>query len=208
MAKRQGLPREKFHPPGTPDQELSDEELWEQALEGVRPISRAGRRFEPARKEAPDDTLWPGDIFQESMAELRRIETWDRPEYVEGGPQQWNQRLLKKLRRGQFSIQEDLDLHGFTQDEARRELDAFLREASRLGHSCVRIIHGKGRNSPGNEAVLRKKVPQWLSHRRNRPYVAAFASARQRDGGSGAIYVLLRRGMKQLKEGRRAREGA
>lgn len=203
MAKR--ISDEKVDPP-EPEitEELSDDELWRRALQDVRPIARRRRPLRPPRRGVPTgEMIRPGDIFRESVETLREIETWDRPDYVEGGSGQWNRRLLKKLRRGEFSVQESLDLHGFTQKEARRELDLFLRESAKLGYSCVRIVHGKGRNSPGRESVLKQKVPTWLMHRRNRPYVAAFTSARLGDGGSGALYVLLKDGLRRLKRGRR-----
>ncbi len=206
MGKNQGLPREKFEPPARDDHaDLSGEELWRRELEGVRPLRR-GRRRSPRLSPRPpgdDETVLPTDLFRESMDALRYVETWERPDYVQGGSLEGNRRLLRKLRRGEFAVQEDLDLHGFTEAEARRELDLFLREASRLGYSCVRVIHGKGRNSPGREPVLRRKVPEWLSHHRNQPYVAAFASAHRKDGGSGALYVLLRRGLDRVRTRRR-----
>ena len=80
-----------------------------------------------------------------------------------------------------------------TQTEARQELALFLRESVQNGFSCVRIIHGKGKNSPNQKAVLREKLPIWLAHRRNADKVLAFTSAQPRDGGAGATYVLLRK---------------
>lgn len=97
--------------------------------------------------------------------------------------------VVRKLRRGVWSIQAQLDLHGLRRDEAREQLGAFLREADQLGLRCVRVIHGKGNGSPGREPVLKAKVKSWLVQKSE---VIAFAQARAADGGHGALLVLLR----------------
>ena len=98
--------------------------------------------------------------------------------------------MLRKLRRGQFQIGPALDLHGMTVATAREALTRFLHAARREGRSCVRIIHGKGNGSRHRGPVLKLKINHWL---RQRDEVLAFCSARPVDGGTGAIYVLLRR---------------
>lgn len=96
--------------------------------------------------------------------------------------------VVRKLRRGHWSIQAQIDLHGLRRDEAREQLAGFLRAAV-LGHlRCVRIVHGKGNGSPGREPVLKGKVRGWLVQRSE---VIAFVQARASDGGSGALVVLL-----------------
>jgi DNA-nicking Smr family endonuclease len=97
--------------------------------------------------------------------------------------------VVRKLRRGVWSIQAQLDLHGMRRDEARERLGAFLRDADRHGLRCVRVIHGKGNGSPGREPVLKSKVKGWLVQKSE---VIAFAQARAADGGHGALLVLLR----------------
>ena len=97
--------------------------------------------------------------------------------------------VVRKLRRGVWSIQAQLDLHGLRRDEAREQLGGFLREAARQGWRCVRVIHGKGNGSPGREPVLKSKVKTWLVQKRE---VIAFTQARAADGGHGALLVLLR----------------
>jgi DNA-nicking Smr family endonuclease len=98
--------------------------------------------------------------------------------------------VLRRLRRGHYACREELDLHGLTQAEARSALTRFLAEALAHGHRCVRIIHGKGRGSGGRGPVLKSAVNGWL---RRHDVVRAFASAPRRDGGTGAVYVLLAR---------------
>ena len=97
--------------------------------------------------------------------------------------------VLRKLRRGQFPVQDELDLHGMTVREAGVRLSDFLLHARGLRLSCVRIIHGKGLSSPDKSPVLKPQVARWL---RSHDGVLAVAPARIEDGGSGALYVLLR----------------
>ena len=98
--------------------------------------------------------------------------------------------LIRKLRRGQFTVQAELDLHGLTVDEARLALAEFLVDIRAAGVRCVRIIHGKGYGSRHKLPVLKNKLNGWLQQRDE---VLAFCSARQVDGGTGAVYVLLKR---------------
>ncbi len=97
--------------------------------------------------------------------------------------------VVRKLRRGVWAIQAQLDLHGLRRDEAREQLAGFLREAVRHGLRCVRVVHGKGHGSPGREPVLKSKVKTWLVQKSE---VIAFAHARAADGGNGALLVLLK----------------
>ena len=116
------------------------------------------------------------------------LETGEELVYARPGIQHG---VLRRLRRGQFSVDQDLDLHGLTVAMARETLSEFLQDARRARSTCVRIIHGKGRGSRHGQPVLKKKVNVWL---RQRDEVLAFCSARPIDGGTGAVYVLLRRG--------------
>lgn len=93
-----------------------------------------------------------------------------------------------RLRRGQWALQGELDLHGLTREAAREKLVAFLREAHRRGQRCVRVVHGKGNGSPGRQPVLKEKVQRWLAQRSE---VIAFAQASGPQGGAGALLVLL-----------------
>jgi len=97
--------------------------------------------------------------------------------------------VVRKLRRGVWAIQAQLDLHGLRRDAAREQLGVFLREADQRGLRCVRVIHGKGNGSPGREPVLKSKVKSWLAQKAE---VIAFTQARASDGGHGALMVLLR----------------
>lgn len=99
------------------------------------------------------------------------------------------QDVVRKLRRGHWIIQDELDLHGQRRDEAREVLGAFLRRCILKGFRCVRVIHGKGLGSVNQEPVLKKLVHGWLAQREE---VMAFVQAKASDGGSGALLVLLK----------------
>jgi DNA-nicking Smr family endonuclease len=96
--------------------------------------------------------------------------------------------VANKLRRGQWSIQRQIDLHGLRTDDAREALGTFMREAHRQGIRCVRVVTGKGLGSPGKTPVLKDKVHRWLVQRTE---VVAFVQAPPAQGGAGALVVLL-----------------
>jgi DNA-nicking Smr family endonuclease len=96
--------------------------------------------------------------------------------------------VTRKLRKGHWTIQRELDLHGLRREDAREALAAFIREAQRHGVRCVRVVHGKGLGSPGKTPVLKGKVQSWLIQKNE---VLAFVQARADEGGAGALVVLL-----------------
>ncbi len=99
--------------------------------------------------------------------------------------------VLKKLRRGNWAIQAQLDLHGLRQDEARERLGEFLRACGKQGLRCLRIVHGKGLGSPGKAPVLKSRVQRWLVQKNE---VLAFVQAKPAEGGAGALVVLMQAG--------------
>lgn len=106
-------------------------------------------------------------------------------------------RLRTQLRRGQQDIEASIDLHGMRQDEAHLALHAFLRRQQSRGTRLVLVVTGKGGAGPGlfgeERGVLRRMVPHWLRLAELRPLVLGFEEAEQRHGGSGALYIRLRR---------------
>ena len=96
--------------------------------------------------------------------------------------------VTRKLRRGTWAIQRQIDLHGLRTDDARQTLGAFIREAHQHGMRCVRVVHGKGLGSPGKTPVLKDKVHRWLVQKSE---VLAFVQAPPSHGGAGALLVLL-----------------
>ncbi|MDH3379769.1 MAG: Smr/MutS family endonuclease [Gammaproteobacteria bacterium] len=97
---------------------------------------------------------------------------------------------FRRMRSGDFALEAELDLHGYTSSEARVHIIEFLNDAQAHGWRCVRIIHGKGLGSPGRQPILKSKLNSWL---KKRDEVLAFASARPEHGGTGAVYVLLKK---------------
>jgi DNA-nicking Smr family endonuclease len=184
-------------PPRRVDASLSEQEAFTQAMGEVRPL---GWSKAPLRLPRP---IGPCGIDRDDGEEeaLRRLADfvngegdWDpfaTGEGVEGAATQRGRRYLRRLKNGEFSVQAHLDLHGLDLAEATAELERFLRGAIALGHCCVRIVHGRGKHSASEPAVLKQHVTRWLSSRKTSRWVVAFASARWLDGGSGAVYVLL-----------------
>jgi DNA-nicking Smr family endonuclease len=115
------------------------------------------------------------------------METGEELQYCRDGLQH---SVLRKLKRGQFRVSAVLDLHGMNVASARQALAHFLHTVRKNNLTCVRIIHGKGNRSRHKGPVLKHKVNQWL---RQRDEILAFCSTRPVDGGTGAVYVLLRR---------------
>ena len=99
--------------------------------------------------------------------------------------------VTRKLRKGGWSIQGQVDLHGLRREDARQALVDFIKDAARMGWRCVRVVHGKGLGSPGKTPVLKGKVQSWLIQKQE---VLAFVQARPAEGGAGALVVLLAQG--------------
>jgi DNA-nicking Smr family endonuclease len=122
-----------------------------------------------------------------------RFEVSDDGQRVEGRRLDVPIDALRRLRRGLLPIDARLDLHGMVTEQARGQVQLFLRTMRARGERCVLVIHGKGEHSPSGAGVLRGEMAAWLSQSTSSEYVAAFATAQGSDGGEGAVYVLLRR---------------
>lgn len=175
----------------------SDADIFFSAMSDVTPLQSTKTVPRVNGYRASVDRASERDLADSTMADFMdgKIEfDWHfHPGYQEGGPERANRPLIRKLRKGHFSVQAELDLHGLTQAEAILALDAFLDQSLMRSLRCVRIIHGKGNNSENQIGILKHSVPRWLSTNRNARRILAFTSACVRDGGIGATYVLLRR---------------
>ena len=167
--------------------------LFRQAVAGARPLPEPDRvllRPEPPPPIPRQRLLDERAALQESLSDSvdldSLLETDQELSYRAPGI---GPDVLRKLRRGHWVIQAELDLHGLRRDEARAALLEFTHSAQQRGARCVRVIHGKGLGSPGREGVLRHKVRGWLLQMRD---VLAFCQAGPHDGGAGALIVLLR----------------
>jgi DNA-nicking Smr family endonuclease len=170
----------------------ADRALLERELADVTPISAPPvhdlRKPPPKpipRQTLADEARVPYELLTHGF-ELIEWDTGEELNYAQNGV---SEKTRKKLKRGQFAIQATLDLHGFNVEQARAELLQFLKAASERRMRCVRIIHGKGHGSKGQGATL-KPLTDSLLRRVN--LVLAFTSAPPHDGGTGAVYVLLR----------------
>lgn len=178
-------------------EENSDELLYKNAMADVTPIERGVELAEqPAR---PRPMLIEADeeaLVMRQLDELVHGETpfdfADTDEYIEAQVAGLDRRLVRKLKRGEYSIQAHLDLHSLNRDRARSKVADFIHSCHRNGMRCILIIHGRGIGSKDNIPVLKNKLAAWLTRGAIGRKVLAFSSARPYDGGTGAIYVLLR----------------
>ena len=145
-------------PPLEFEGELDEKELFDRAMEGGRPLPGQQRLVRPAARRGRLEPVNPSDLMEEALEGVKEFEWPFAPGYTEGGDLQWNRRLLRRLRKGRFTVQAELDLHGYTQREARRELHRFLEECVGRGLTCVRIIHGQGHHSP-NQTPVPQEAP-------------------------------------------------
>jgi DNA-nicking Smr family endonuclease len=175
----------------------ADRRLFREAMDGVVPLRRDGR----TRPTHKPKTLQPLPLRMadtETVEQLHRLvatgegfHVADTPEYREGVGRNVPPGITRHLHKGQFSIQDHIDLHGLSAAETKEVLQTFFRETVAAGKRTVLIVHGRGLSSP-DRPVLKATVHQWLETGPWRHWVMAYASARACDGGAGATYVLLR----------------
>lgn len=182
-------------------QHEADRRAFEQAVGAVHRLPDKGRvsRNAPRPEPIPQHTQRDEQaVLKESISDEFDVDTlletddslaFRRPEL---GPD-----VLRKLRRGVWALQGQIDLHGLRTEEAREALSRFLRDAQVRGWRCVRVVHGKGLGSPGRVPVIKDKVKRWLVQSDR---VLAFVQARGDDGGAGALIVLLQSGNLQVQE--------
>jgi DNA-nicking Smr family endonuclease len=186
-----------------PMPQVDDETLFRQAFEGVRPLgSPKAKRLIVAPQIKREIVSEDAEVLAE-LSDLvsgqGTFELTETEEYVEGARLGLDPRLLSQLRRGEFSVQAHLDLHGMIQPDAKEAVTSFIVDSVRKGRRTVLIVHGRGLRSPGGLPVLKHAAAQWLSHGIAGGYVLAFATARPTDGGAGAVYALLRRERRRAK---------
>ena len=163
------------------------DELGVAPLAPTERVEHAPRRHPPhAKSRARDDAAVMVESVSDEIDVERLLDTDETLSYRRPGV---GPDVLRKLRRGEWVIQAEIDLHGLRVDEARTALGSFLREAVKRGLRCARVVHGKGLGSKDRTPVLKNKVRGWLMQRDE---VIAFCQARAAEGGAGALVVLLR----------------
>jgi DNA-nicking Smr family endonuclease len=195
-------------PKRTAESDRDDELAFHRMMSGVTPLEDRTARVPVAgtsRVEAAK--MKPADLRVKAQEEAKsvlehlhhlvddavRFEVVDDGKRVEGRRLDVPPNLVRELRRGVLPIDGRLDLHGLGAEAARERLLEFLKAQRARGERCVLVIHGKGEHSATPGGVLRGEISAWLSQGRAREHVAAFATAREDDGGEGAVYVALRR---------------
>jgi DNA-nicking Smr family endonuclease len=170
----------------------AERNLFTRAVGKVAPIANQERVWSPPQRLTPrplQQDLDDEAVMHESMSDEFDISTLlDADDQLSFRRSGIGTDVTRKLRKGEWSIQGQIDLHGLRSDAARNAMGQFIRDAKRMGWRCVRVVHGKGLGSPGKEPVLKSKVQRWLVQKNE---VLAFVQAKPSDGGGGALVVLL-----------------
>ncbi|MCX7913563.1 MAG: Smr/MutS family protein [Thermodesulfovibrionales bacterium] len=181
--------------------ELSDEELFFKAMEKVKEIKEYRMlKFDPIVRHPFFVKIKTEKSISELLSEIIegkvKINLRDTQEYVEWlNPKysaHYRKDILRRLHEKSFAVQDYIDLHGLTVDEAEKAVEIFIRKSLRNGLRCIKFIHGRGLRSPTGRSALKEALIKWLTNRYHK-YVIAFVTAPYFDGGLGAMYVLLRR---------------
>jgi DNA-nicking Smr family endonuclease len=176
-----------------PIQENSDDDVFQEAMADVReikefrklPVSRPPK-IKP-KNVKKDDAF---SVLKEIVDGKKKITLSDTSEYIEWVCPNTSKDIARKLHMGSYSVQDFIDLHGMTRDEAEEAFSAFFKKAVRTGLFCIKVIHGRGLRSPKGP-VLKKALEQWLNGNL-RKWVLAYSTAKDCDGGLGATYIILK----------------
>jgi len=174
------------------EQAASDKDLFIRAAGAVKPLPDKRRVLHKPERKMPVAMQYQHDekaVLKEAISDEFDVSTLlEVDEHLSFRRPGIGPDITRKLRRGDWSIQRQLDLHGLRRDDARERLSIFIREAFQQGIRCVRVIHGKGLGSPGKAPILKSRVHSWLVQKNE---VLAFVQAKPADGGAGALVVLL-----------------
>ena len=174
------------------DQTDDDLKLFREAVADVKPLrTQAKVADKPKPKPYPHQRIADEKKVIEELAKNLSDEwlelSGDELNYCRDGV---SRQIMRRLRSGRYVIEAELDLHGLRRDQAKQELVLFIRECQLKKLRCVRIIHGKGQRSPNKKPVLKIKTAGWL---KQMDQILAYCTAPGTDGGTGALYVLLKR---------------
>lgn len=180
---------------------VQDEYEFLRAMQGVEQISGAGRQVQPPpppMPEQPEDDADPeARLMRQAMQGAVDFEVELSDEYMHGFVRGLDSKIFQQLKAGRLSAEGHLDLHGQNADQALDALLFFMRESYLAGRRVVHLIPGRGKNSPRGLGILRQELQTWLTREPLKRIVLAFCTAQPRDGGPGALYVLLRKMKKQ-----------
>jgi DNA-nicking Smr family endonuclease len=209
LAKTAPEPKKKAKKAAPPPKEIdsvqfpapSDEELFRREMSDVSPLRQRAKRRE---SEPQSTSSWkpPSEISEDmlvmrDLADLvsgrREFDFSQTDECIEAHVRGFPPGLMNQLRQGRFPIQDHLDLHGLTLQEAQEAISEFIDKSISLGRSCLLLIHGRGHRSPNGIPVIKHNLENLLLRNPLKKYILAFTTARPVDGGSGASYILLRK---------------
>ena len=180
--------------------EESEEDLFKRAMKNVIPLKGNRKKMprSPVNKERPRDGLSDQSAkAKEYLSYLvKEPAAWDisfSDEYMEGAVSGVGPKIMKRLRKGEFSIQDYVDLHGLTKKEAESVVHSFITKSYKKDLRCVLIVHGRGLGSADHQPAIKTELPVWFRRGALKRIVLAFATARPYNGGPGAVYVLLRK---------------
>ena len=170
----------------------AEKNLFTRAIGKVAPLPANNKAHLPSPPREPVATQHKKDeaqVIQDSLSDEFDVSTLlDTDDALSFRRPTVGPEVTRKLRKGDWAIQREIDLHGLRSDEARLALTTFIRDAHKHGIRCVRVVHGKGLGSPGKTPVLKSKVHSWLVQKNQ---VMAFVQAKPAEGGAGALVVLL-----------------
>lgn len=186
--------------PRTDTPEQDENQSFLEAMSNVTPLPGdkskvtryPGANTRPAHP-APDDDQEAKTYLYDLIKGTEELDITLSDEYMGGSVRGFGRKFMKRLKNGEFPVQDYVDLHGLTKQEAKIKVRDFLVQSQRLGLRCVLIVHGRGLNSPDSFPVLKERLPTWLNRGPIKKIVLAFCTAKPYDGGTGAIYVLLRK---------------
>lgn len=197
---------DKKRRPGSPPcsadttEEQSDDDLFGLAMKDVVPLGDTGNKIirSPMKRDKhPDRSSGHSETVREYLSHLvKEPAAWDisfSDEYMEGAASGIGSRIMKRLKRGEFSVQDYIDLHGLTKRGAESAVSNFITQSYQRGLRCVLIVHGRGLRSVDHQPAIKKELPVWFRRGTLKKIVLAFVTARPCDGGAGALYVLLKK---------------
>ena len=182
-----------------PQPDETEEDIFLQAMQGVKPLKDSGRGRKVSPQQTPPDVKFTSErdqgkrYLQDLVQGKVEFDIQFTDEYLQGSVRGLNHRTLRQLKSGEFSPEAHLDLHGLNADDAHSLLLHFVKENYLAGKRCLLVIPGRGKNSPAGRGVLKEQIQYWLIRDPFKRVLLAFSTAQPQHGGAGALYLLLRK---------------
>jgi DNA-nicking Smr family endonuclease len=180
--------------------EEGDEDLFLEAMKDVAPLNDSRKKIvrSPLRRNEVPDRFQSQEERQRYYLStlINDSAAWDisfSDEYMMGAVPGVGPKIMRRLKRGEFSVQDYIDLHGLKKKEAEEVVRKFIIKSYQRGLRCVLIVHGRGLGSVNHQPTIKKELPVWFRRGMLKRIVLAFVTARPCDGGAGALYVLLKK---------------